>query len=231
MAGESAGGFKFADLSLRELLRYGYGGFLAIVFAAIIDPSWTTRQMDRLGPAVVPLTAVVIGVAVYVTFRAFLGDPVLFPIAQWARTCLGDSKNKPTSTYRYMESLGVDASNTRDAFRLIRDSEKFGATHRWERFHREHSEMHILFISFFECLLATIAAAFLSNVCHAACFLIASVLFLLTGIWGDIALDRREFRYLLSESGEDALKQLLRTARYLPNTPVSKPPDSDSSPH
>ncbi len=62
------GTVKAADISLRELLRYGYGGLLAILLAGIIDPGWLKDAVATLGPALTPVAVIAIGAAAYVAY-------------------------------------------------------------------------------------------------------------------------------------------------------------------
>jgi hypothetical protein len=160
VAEEESVRLKDFGFGMHELLRYGYAGLLAFALSGIIGPHWTEELVERLGKVVVPIVALVLGAALYIVYRHLLGETLIFWLGkQCHQFC--DRKMKSTDPvdltckYRYLqgEPFKIARTNSQDAFRIIRDARTVGNNHVWNSFHREHSEIHVLYLTFFELLL------------------------------------------------------------------------------
>ena len=156
-------------LTIHELLRYVYGGVLLMLVAAIWDPGSTKKTIDALGPVMTPLVAVSLGAGVYAIYRAFLGDWFFDPIHDLLHRSVvgpvvwgskrGAQRNGHSSKRHYLEDhFKVHWLSSLDAFRVIRDRLFSPAVK--DRFHRQHSEVHTLYITAVVFLVAAAISCF-----------------------------------------------------------------------
>ena len=59
-------------VGLSRVLRYSYGGFLVVAFAALLNPGDAKPVLDAMGWKLAGITALVIGAGVYATHRHLL---------------------------------------------------------------------------------------------------------------------------------------------------------------
>lgn len=146
-------------LGLRELLRYGYAGFLCTLLAVLVDGASTETLVKQLGDVLAPLAALAVGSVVYVLFRALVGDLFLWRFLIWLHAKLEDLLNRtPTRCrVRYLETtFRVRRGEGLAAYALVRD--QLLAEHTRERFHIQHSEGYLLFLTAFLCAPASLVA-------------------------------------------------------------------------
>ncbi len=60
--------------TIHEVLRYGYGGLLAYLVAALVDPVGTTKVVEAIGATISVLLAFALGGAIYVVYRPLVGE-------------------------------------------------------------------------------------------------------------------------------------------------------------
>jgi hypothetical protein len=138
---------------LRELLRYGYAGFLCVLVAALMDGPSTQALITWLGPVLAPLAALAVGALVYVLFRAGVGDFFLWRFVHSRHMKQGVQPAQIRCKVRFLEKeLGVTKGQGEQAYRLVRDT--LLEDHQRENFHTQHSECHILYLTSSVCLLA-----------------------------------------------------------------------------
>jgi hypothetical protein len=231
MSESSDGIAKGLGIGIHELLRYGYAGLLAFAVAGITFPEWMTARIEQLGSVVTPLVAIVLGAAIYTVYRHSVGELAIHALVKWVhKKC--DSRrepSQPTCKYRYLEiEYRVDSGDSLDAFRLIRDADAGGST-RWSSFFREHSEVHILYLTFFELLfIATPFALAVHRWGLSASFLVASLFFIAIGLYADIRLNKRETAFLRRIEREEGerIRSLLEAAKYTAPRNEGLPPST-----
>jgi hypothetical protein len=137
---------KELRLSLNDILRYGFGGVASFIAFAFVDPSSMRAAIDTLGGPVVAVMALAAGAGVYAFYRP-VGDLFLYPLADRLHR---SRPNRPTRYCRnqFLEEVyGAPRKYSVDAYRLVRDSDLFDKTRR-ERYTQQHSEIHVLYITF-----------------------------------------------------------------------------------
>lgn len=204
-------------ITIRELLRYGYGGFMLYAFSTLACPvevSGILKVLD-LGPVVTnpvlaALGGILVGAGFYAVHRALLNDPILDPLEYWIHrgiermrtSSARDAVGRDCVRHHLEERIGVARRNSRDAFRVIRDSDLF-APHVRDRFHIQNTEIHLLFLTATAALLALFLRG-VSEQCYTwrdavyprSLFLWAAVIFFLAGLIATIRLCRQECAYL-----------------------------------
>jgi len=101
---------KEVGLGLSELLRYAFGGLLLLFLASLLDHDEAKRVVDVTGPGLAGITALAIGVAIYVCHRSLI-IPLhhvslccLFRLWEFKRT----AKDQTKSPTRFLgEVIGV----------------------------------------------------------------------------------------------------------------------------
>ena len=145
---------KRFGVSINEVLRYGYAGFLCLVIGGLVADDQTHNLVESLGTVLTAIAAVAVGAALYAASRNSFGFLIEFiqeHIHRWTWAWL---TGIPTKRERLKE-LGVSYWNEVAAFRLVRDSELWPKDLQ-ERFHRQQSEIHLIHLSNFVLLLAGI---------------------------------------------------------------------------
>src|SRR5262245_37016062 len=66
---EKMGWLTQLGVTIHEVLRYGFGGFLAFLVAALIFPNGTKTVLESLGTVVAVLVAIALGGAIYALHR------------------------------------------------------------------------------------------------------------------------------------------------------------------
>jgi hypothetical protein len=204
------------DITLHDLFRYGYGGFVLAIVAAWVNPCTTKQIVDSLGSVVAPMAAFGMGAAVYVLFRAILGNGILFYILVVFFEGYYWPKDSPCK-YRYLnDKLSLidrpavqSPFYARQAFRLIRDAELAFEKDTREQFHREHSEMQLIYLTAFVLLLGAIWDWRLAGGQH-TWMLGGAALLWIVGMFNDRALDKRE--YLQLKQASDSIVEMWRAA-------------------
>lgn len=207
-------------LGIRELLRYGYGGILCAVVAALVDGEATSKVVESLGDVLSSLAALAVGAAVYLIFKTLVGDLFLWPLINWSHAKVEDIlKRTPTRCkVRYLErEQRVRRGQGLAAYALVRD--RLLAEHARERFHVQHSEGYLLFLTAFVCGLGSFLAC--SGVLPGEVrpgvvpgLAATAVVAFAAGTWHDIQLCRAE-RAEISALGHPELQDALRDGGFL----------------
>lgn len=207
-------------LGLRELLRYGYAGFLCVLVAALVNGEATGTLVRNLGDVLSPLTALAVGTGVYLVFRTLVGDLFLWRLINWLHTKVEDLfKRTPTRCkVRYLEcELRVRRGQGLAAYALVRD--RLLAEVARERFHIQHSEGYLLFLTAFVCGLASLLA--FAGVPSrevppgvTAGLAVTAAVALAAGVWHDIQLCRAE-RAAISALDDNEVRNTLRAGGFL----------------
>lgn len=194
-------------LGIRELLRYGYAGFLCALVASLVNGDGTEKLVQHLGDVLAPLTALAVGTAVYLVFKTLVGDLFLWRLINWLHAKVEDLlKRTPTRCkVRYLEAThGVPKGQGLAAYALVRDQILAEPTR--ERFHVQHSEGYLLFLTAFVCGLASLLAY--------ACLLPSVVSPVVSaGMWHEIVLCRAE-RAALGALDQTKLQEILRAGGF-----------------
>ncbi len=203
-------------LTIHELLRYGYGGFLAYLVAAIAWPERTNNVIDALGTTISVITAFAIGGVLYIGYRPIVGEILnvihelvhsLFNRKDFGFTC---------RTSLLVKRHSVAFFQAPEAFRSIRDSDAFDERRR-KRFHKQHSEFHALHITF---LVLSIGGVILWATPAAEANLSPRILLglgffaLISGRVGEILLCRQECKCLL-EIDQETIRKILEQGEFV----------------
>ncbi len=221
--GEPVMDWKEIGFTVNEIFRYGYPGLLSFLVATLISPDGTKNIVDALGGGVFSsFIAFGLGGAIYIFYRPFICDRVLFRVChrihRWRKPKWGHQKTNSEDIrcncvfHLLEEKFGVSRSNRLNAYRVVRD-EKFNAKFR-RNIYLQHSEIHLLYLTAFilwVALMYLILAPLFSPCLNwervelIVLFPIISVLCLWFGFQADIDLCRRECAYLLKiiAKGED----------------------------
>lgn len=212
---------KDLGLTVNQILRYGFGGILLFLLAAIIEPYKTWQLVDILGEVFFPFIALAIGILIYVFYRPILGRWILWPffdlIHGWFESMWGYKKNQANThnckrKYLINKFKVAPARNAIDAYRLIRDN-KFDKEVA-ESFQTQHSEIHLLYITFIVIILAAPYIYFVKGNINWAIFSCVMAIACLTmGMVSDIQLCRVECAYMKTLSDEE-VTNLLKRAGY-----------------
>lgn len=136
-----AGDFR---VTLRELLRYGYGGVLASVVCWLIWPSETPGVIKTLNPGLTALGVFMVGIGVYAFHRALVNG--FLECLHWHLHSLGVTGR--TCVRHYLEKeQRIPRRDSLNAFRVVRDSELFTDRVR-DQFHVQNSEVAVLNLTF-----------------------------------------------------------------------------------
>jgi hypothetical protein len=207
-------------VTLHDVLRYGYGGVLACVVAATLVPNHVKTIVESLGVVIAPAAALVIGAGIYSTYRSAFGR-LLDKLQVYVHKKMAPSRGYDVNARRGFtcrehlleERFGVNAHLCLDAFRVLRDSPLFAAEPR-ARFHRQHSEVHAVYVT------GTVALGGAAACCiHGACagathgcavviYLVLALIMFVAGLCADILLCRQECLYVLTLP-EDDIRALL----------------------
>ncbi|MGB2697166.1 MAG: hypothetical protein WBD28_04810 [Candidatus Zixiibacteriota bacterium] len=208
------------NLTIHELLRYGYGGLLAYLVAYLIEPYGTKKFIVTLGPSMNIILAFALGGAIYVVHRPIIGE-LLYLLHELVHIQLSRCSRKRgrgctcrTDYFKYQFNLSI--SSATEAFRTVRDSEFYNQI-RQSRFHRQHSELHMLYVTFF---VLTIGAIVLlieqppNRIVTPLVLTIVALFALLSGFVGNILLCRQECKTLLLIP-EETIRELLTTTEFI----------------
>ena len=105
-------------IRLSRLLRYSYGGFLLLGFAALLNPTDAKPVLDAMGWELAALSAIAVGAGIYATHRSVV-IPLQHLLLTWL---LSPSVDSPT---RWLGSIGVPFGWRMFAYSTIRRSQVF----------------------------------------------------------------------------------------------------------
>jgi hypothetical protein len=136
-------------LTIRELLRYGYGGALALLMAVIIIPDETESMVDALGATLSALVALAVGASIYALYRPIIGQVFFYGLAENIHRKLSRRRKAGYACRSHFleDRFKVNPSDSLNAYRLIRNSELHDREIR-NSFHIQHSEISILQVTF-----------------------------------------------------------------------------------
>lgn len=149
--------FVKLGLSLGRLIRYAYSGFLFCLLAAHVEPEKTRQTVEALGPVLSPIVALLVGVGIWVFYREFIGELILYPIRHLIHTTCGHVRNRwrskrgkapiPLGSFtHYFGTLKVTLGSRRWVYRTLRSSDILPETDR-KKLELVHSEFHVLYIT------------------------------------------------------------------------------------
>ncbi|MFH1921632.1 MAG: hypothetical protein ABIP48_17340 [Planctomycetota bacterium] len=254
-------------LGMRELLRYGYAGSLCVFVAALADRHWTVKLCEQLGPVLAPFVALAVGAVVYLVFKSLIGDRFLWwwvhrlhvkidenPqyflqglvkrlqkrkwCPRWLENCLDDRIRQlsPRCKVHYLENTcKVPKGLGHDAYAFLRDQilEEYPR----ERFHLQHSEGYLLYLTALVCLVGSAFALRKLQFCVLFFGLFATVLFAFSAVLYDIVVCRAEYAAIRrfakdklprdktgeDKTGEDRIQELLRNGGFAIESKASEP--------
>ena len=223
------------EVTIHQLLRYGYGGFLFYLVVAIIHPEITKQiLLDTLGVPISTILAFMLGATIYTIHRPFIGEP-LYYIHEVIHWCLylimrkyykiRDSNKHYGYTCRtayFMEKHGLGICLASEAFRSVRDSDKYDKK-KQNRFHLQNSELHLLYITLFITTIGAFTIFFAKPgsalVTHNVLFFISGAV-LLAGFIGRILLCRQECKAML-QIGEKTIEEILEQQDFIESTDIT----------
>lgn len=224
--------FEKLGISLNEIIRYGYGGLLLFLVAAIVEPATTATVTTLLGSIFAGVVAFGIGSAIYVFYRPILGEYVVYPtyeaihaVIDWLNgDSAADREGKSTTTCKLKflkERCNVAPRHAPNAYRMIRDG-LFDEDRR-KVFNRYHSEFYLLYSSFtvFGAACAYILAKWRlyggvldrRDEGFFLAFALLSVLCLACGILADVTICRHECAHLKTMDIEK-MRQLVQQLEF-----------------
>jgi hypothetical protein len=192
--------------TIHEVLRYGYGGLLALLVAAIWDPAAVKEIVGALGAALVALIAFASGAAIFTATRNTL-LLVVFWAAEHIYDCLLSSQPRdwkvpgigwplswrpPTVKTKYVflrDEFGLRLMESEDAFRVIRE-EGLWSDRIQKRLYLQHSEIHSLYVTSFVFLVGGLLVE------HSSFLIVVGILAAVTAGFADILVSRQEFSLL-----------------------------------
>lgn len=186
-------------LGLRELLRYGYAGFLCALVAALVDGPNTEKLVNNLGPVLSPFVALAVGTVVYLVFKALVVDRYLSEAVHWSHT----TEWRPfrwfyTTTpacfrckLRYLENeFGLPRKLCPEAYVCVRDHRLKDDLR--ERYHTQHSEAYVFYLTTFICLPTSVLFICVLPWAVSLGLAAASLVTLLAGLFHDAFLCKAE---------------------------------------
>ncbi|MFH2052337.1 MAG: hypothetical protein ABIK96_07685 [bacterium] len=203
-------------VTIHEILRYGYGGLLAFLVAALVEPANTKTVVDSLGTTISVLLAFAAGGAIYAGHRPVIGE-LLYLLHEKVHVCL--SRNASGYTCRsayFVNKWNLSLPLATEAFRTVRDDAAFDQT-KQRRFYLQHSELHMLYVTFFVLALGA-CIMFIRDPVGALVsgwtLLVVALFALVSGFVGNILLCRQECKTMLLVP-EDIIRELLMKAQFL----------------
>jgi|WetSurMetagenome_2_1015567.scaffolds.fasta_scaffold87325_2 hypothetical protein len=195
---------KELGLTVNQIIRYGYGGLLLFLVSAIIDPCITSKITQSLGAPLSIFIGYALGGVIYVFYRSFLGEHVIWPLTDLIHEYLDSIlwvKNRGNFGREYIgttckrihveKEYKIDPYNSLEAYRLIRNN--FSETFQKGAIEIQNSEIHLLYISFIILLPAGIFSLIISGTSKiSAAFMIIKIvlvmLFILAWVIGLYAI-------------------------------------------
>jgi hypothetical protein len=143
---------KDLGFTVNQIIRYGYGGVLLMLVIGLISPSYLVTLYSAFGPFLGALAIYTIGIFIYLFYRPILGQRLIWPTSEvihglldyfWYTKTPGHKKISCRLEY-LNKHFGITTNNRIDAYRLIRNS----FNDKFSKFEIEHSEIHLLYITF-----------------------------------------------------------------------------------
>jgi len=198
-------------LSMRELLRYGYTGILCVFVAVLVNRPWMVSLRAALGDVLSPLAALAVGAAVYLVFKTLVGDRFLSRSVQWFHA------DPDRCKLIYLEStFRIPREQSLIAFGFVRD--QLMKQHPRERFHLQHSEGYLLYLTAIVCLVGFAFSLLKPQSCGLSLGLFATVVIAsVAGVRSDLDVCRAE-RAEIGTIPEDEIREKLVEGRFSPKT-------------
>jgi len=133
-------------LTLNNILRYGFGGFLLTAMALLYHADVMKKVFESAGPVIAPLVVLAIGVAWYCFHRYVLGELLIYPFTSFLHNLCDRLRcRSSTNPVKYLKSLGVRFGERRSAYTDIRRSiDQLAKRQLLERLDLLHAEYHVL---------------------------------------------------------------------------------------
>lgn len=181
------------EIGVVRLLRYGYGGVLLFFLLALINHAKAKEVIEALGPVMAPLVALALGAAIYVLHRHVVGELFLYRLFHclhsnvWDRW-YGRTGVNATDSVAYLRAIGAARGEGRAAYNMFR--RRYFAEHEMkdtaEGLDLAHTELHMLWLTFDEVLLAGIYVLLTGGWKVSAPFLIVAALVACGGICAEL---------------------------------------------
>jgi hypothetical protein len=137
------------DVTVNQLLRYGFGGFLLALVSWYVDPYSTEMLIRRLGMVLTPLSALAAGATIYMFYRTLLGETIVY--RAYERIHKGRLKRSNAGSHTrcrldyLVTEFHVIPQEKWTAFRLVRD-QLFDADQK-AMFSNRHAETHLIYVA------------------------------------------------------------------------------------
>ena len=200
------------NLSLSQIIRYGYGGFLLIGILLIFQPDIIKKSIDSAGAIVAPIAILSIGACIYIIYRYVIGELIIYPLTHLIHYLIDRIKGKMviSSPVRLFKSYGIPSFQVRSAYNQIR----------WElleeadkkRLDFAHSEIHVLYLTSVEFLITYWILYYNSTTNVKDYFLIGFFILVIAGFITDIRQHMSEYRFLKSK--EQEIKDFLKKRQF-----------------
>lgn len=207
-------------LTIHDILRYAYGGFLAYLVAAIVWPVGTKNVIEILGTTISVLTAYALGGAIYIGYRPIIGE-IFNHLHEWVHGWFNKKfiKNGYGYTCRTLlltNRYGVSFIQAPEAFRTIRDCNKFDQK-RQERYHKQHSELHALNVTSVVLIFSAVmvwAKPVAEPKLSPWVLLVLGIFALISSFVGEILLCRQECKCVLEINSKD-IERILEQGEFI----------------
>jgi hypothetical protein len=213
---------KDLGVTIRELLRYGYAGGLALLLLWWLAPE-QRPTMEKAGAVGVTLGCLVFGVFIYSIYKVLICDTIFAPLVEFVHR----RAQKNNCMHELLEKHGVHRGHRMDAFRVIRDT-KFSEAIR-ERFHVQNTELHTVYVTAFELLVAALLAALFAKADGKTAMLVvvAGIVTFIVGALGQIAVCRQECAHFLSLGLDNqSVSTLLKSCQLLTDSATQSWPEN-----
>ncbi|MBU1319436.1 MAG: hypothetical protein KKH67_09615 [candidate division Zixibacteria bacterium] len=218
---------KDIGITINQIIRYGYGGFLFFLLCAIVHPEASKSVRESLGDVLCVVIGFSIGSAIYIANRPVLGDLVFWNlfemIHRWRQSRSVreiDSIERGFTCKRNLleRRYNVRRKDAENAYRLLRD--KCYPEDMRGRFFAQHTEIHVLYVSF-----TVLFGFFLHLLCchifynradwsYTIAFLVLSVLSVTFAMVEDIRVCEMECAHLLTLD-DDEIRQMVQRAEFI----------------
>jgi hypothetical protein len=145
---------RIASLQVETVLGGTYAGLLLSMLSAYYSPDLTQKTVSALGTVLAPLTAVFVGIGIYMFYRVILGECLLYParhslhwlIDEVCRKWRGEPDGFISFT-ALLASEGVPFGLRRYIYSELRNSADIFADGQRQRFDMTHATYHFLYIT------------------------------------------------------------------------------------
>lgn len=204
-----------SEIGIVRILRYGYGGMLLVLIVAAIELEAVKTIVDVLGTIFALSITLAVGAGIYIFHRYVVGDIFLYPALHFIHQSWDKkrqlSANNLTNTVSYLEARGVKKGNGIAAYFDMR--RKFFKLEERKELNIAHSELHMLWITVDETLIATIYL-WATGYQPVVLFVISIILALFTTI-AEIHQNQLECRLFKIAHRDGRLRPFLRKMDYL----------------